>query len=151
MPSPLSSISIISRLSARNSFRAFNQSTAAFSTSFPLMAQEFKLKGLSGLDLQNGEKREVEVEGVEDGKVLLVKQGDKTHAMTSKCTHYGAPLKLGVLAPDGRLTCPWHGGNYSPASWSLRRVDTSSSLFQCRVRRCRGRPRSGPSCQIRHN
>ena len=75
------------------------------------MAQEFKLKGLSGLDLQNGEKREVEVEGVEDGKVLLVKQGDKTHAMTSKCTHYGAPLKLGVLAPDGRLTCPWHGGN----------------------------------------
>ena len=75
------------------------------------MAQEFKLKGLSGLDLQNGEKREVEVEGIEDGKVLLVKQGDKTHAMTSKCTHYGAPLKLGVLTPDGRLTCAWHGGN----------------------------------------
>ena len=75
------------------------------------MAQEFKLKGLSGLDLQNGEKREVEVEGIEDGKVLLVKQGDQTHAMSSKCTHYGAPLKLGVLTPDGRLTCAWHGGN----------------------------------------
>ena len=74
------------------------------------MAQEFKLKGLSGLDLQNGEKREVEVEGIEEGKVLLVKQGDKTHAMSSKCTHYGAPLKLGVLTPDGRLTCAWHGG-----------------------------------------
>lgn len=74
------------------------------------MAQEFKLKGLSALDLKDGEKREVEVDGVEEGKVLLVKQGGETHAMSSNCTHYGAPLKLGVLTPDGRLTCAWHGG-----------------------------------------
>ena len=76
------------------------------------MTQEFKLKGLSSLDLKNGEKREVEVEGVENGKVLLVKQGNQTHAMSSNCTHYGAPLKLGVVTPDGRLTCAWHGGEY---------------------------------------
>ena len=74
------------------------------------MAQEFKLKGISSLDLKNGEKREVEVEGIENGKVLLVKQGPQTHAMSSNCTHYGAPLKNGVVTPDGRLTCPWHGG-----------------------------------------
>ena len=74
------------------------------------MAQEYKLKGLSALDLKNGEKREVEVEGIEGGKVLLVKLGDKTHAMSSNCTHYGAPLKNGVLTPEGRLTCAWHGG-----------------------------------------
>lgn len=74
------------------------------------MAQEYRLKGLTALDLKNGEKREVEVEGIEGGKVLLLKQGDKTHAMSSNCTHYGAPLKLGVLTPDGRLTCAWHGG-----------------------------------------
>ncbi|KAA6415578.1 MAG: rubredoxin-NAD(+) reductase [Lasallia pustulata] len=73
------------------------------------MAQEYKLKGISALDLKDGEKREVEVHGVEEGKVLLVKQGGKTHAMSSNCTHYGAPLKLGVLTPDGRLTCAWHG------------------------------------------
>ena len=76
------------------------------------MAQEFKIKGLSSLDLQNGEKREVEVEGIENGKVLLVNQGGQTHAMSSKCTHYGAPLKLGVVTPDGRLTCAWHGGQF---------------------------------------
>lgn len=48
------------------------------------MAQEFKLKGISSLDLKQGEKREVEVEGVEDGKVLLVKAADKVAALTPK-------------------------------------------------------------------
>ncbi len=91
-------------------------STASFTTSLRTMAQEFKLKGISSLDLKNGEKREVEVEGIENGKVLLVKQGSVTHAMSSNCTHYGAPLKLGVVTPDGRLTCAWHGGEHS---WAL--------------------------------
>ena len=74
------------------------------------MASEYKIKGLSSLDLKSGEKREVELEGIENGKLLLAKVGDKTHALSPNCTHYGAPLKLGVLTPDGRLTCAWHGG-----------------------------------------
>jgi len=74
------------------------------------MTQEYKLKGVTTLDLKNGEKREVEVEGIEGGKVLLAKMDDVTHAMSANCTHYGAPLKNGVLTPDGRLTCSWHGG-----------------------------------------
>ena len=74
------------------------------------MSKEYKIKGLSRCDLKSGEKREVEVEGIEDGKVLLVNVGNRTHAMSAKCTHYGAPLKNGVVSPDGRLTCPWHGG-----------------------------------------
>ncbi len=77
-----------------------------------MAAQEYKLKGILALDLKSGEKREVEVDGIEGGKVLLVKVGDQTHAMSPNCTHYGAPLKLGVLTPDGRLTCAWHGGWY---------------------------------------
>lgn len=80
------------------------------------MAQEFKLKGLSALDLQEGEKREVEVEGIEKGKVLLVNQGGRTHALSSTCTHYGAPMKLGVVTPDGRLTCAWHGACFNIAT-----------------------------------
>ncbi|KAL8812991.1 MAG: hypothetical protein Q9223_003360 [Gallowayella weberi] len=77
------------------------------------MAQEYKVKGLSALDLKNGEKREVEVEGIENGKVLLARVGSTTHAMSSNCTHYGAPLKLGVLTPEGRLTCAWHGACFN--------------------------------------
>ncbi|CAO2658125.1 Nn.00g073850.m01.CDS01 [Neocucurbitaria sp. VM-36] len=73
------------------------------------MATEFKLKDVTSLNLKNGEKKEVEVEGVEGGKVLLLKIQDQVHATSANCTHYGAPLVKGVLTPEGRLTCPWHG------------------------------------------
>lgn len=81
------------------------------------MAQEFKLKDISNLDLKDGEKREVEVEGIEGGKLLLCNVGGKISAIGHKCTHYGAPLAKGVLTGDGRITCPWHGG------WSYCMLD----------------------------
>jgi nitrite reductase/ring-hydroxylating ferredoxin subunit len=80
------------------------------------MATEFKLKDVTSLSLKNGEKKEVEVEGVEGGKVLLLKVQDKVHATSANCTHYGAPLAKGVLTPEGRLTCPWHGGMHNRAA-----------------------------------
>ena len=73
------------------------------------MAQEFKVKELSALDLKDGEMKQVELEGLEGGKVLLANSGGKIHATSSNCTHFGAPLAKGVLA-DGKVTCPWHGG-----------------------------------------
>ncbi|KAF2846953.1 hypothetical protein T440DRAFT_492352 [Plenodomus tracheiphilus IPT5] len=73
------------------------------------MAKEFKLKDVTSLNLKNGEKKEVEIEGVEGGKVLLLKIQDQVHATSANCTHYGAPLAKGILTPEGRLTCPWHG------------------------------------------
>jgi len=91
------------------------------------MSQEYKLKGITKLDLKNGEKREVEVDGIEGGKVLLAKMNDKTHAMSSNCTHYGAPLKNGVLTPDGRLTCPWHGGMSITTKTDLVNKDARTS------------------------
>lgn len=90
-----------------------NHFTAAFATTSYTMAQEYKLKGLTSIDLKPGEKREYEIEGIEEGKVLLCNVGGKTTAIGSKCTHYGAPLVKGVLTGDGRLTCPWHGGEIS--------------------------------------
>lgn len=72
---------------------------------------EYKLKLVSSLSsLRPGEKQEVEVEGIEGGKVLLVNAGGTVQAVGSRCTHYGAPLVKGVLTTNGRLTCPWHGG-----------------------------------------
>jgi nitrite reductase/ring-hydroxylating ferredoxin subunit len=73
--------------------------------------QEYKLKGISDLSsLAPGEKVEVEVEGIDDAKVLVVNAGGKVTALGPRCTHYGAPLVKGVLSKGGRLTCPWHGG-----------------------------------------
>lgn len=80
-----------------------------FSTTARIMATEYKLKGLTSIDLKNGQKQEAEVEGIEEGKVLLAKVNNEIHAMSPKCTHYGAPLSKGVITGDGRLTCPWHG------------------------------------------
>jgi nitrite reductase/ring-hydroxylating ferredoxin subunit len=73
------------------------------------MAKEFQLKGLTSLQLKPGQKQELEVEGVEGAKVLLVNVDNKFHALSPRCTHFGAPLIRGVLHGD-RLTCPWHGG-----------------------------------------
>lgn len=78
------------------------------------MSREFKLKGLTSLALAKGVKQEVEVEGIEGGKVLLVNAGGETQCVGAKCTHYGAPLVKGVLAEDGRVRCPWHGGKIQP-------------------------------------
>ena len=74
------------------------------------MAQEYKIKDLSSLDLKDGELRQVEVEGIEDGQVLLAHTGGKVHAMSAKCTHFGLPLAKGVLTADGHLRCAFHGG-----------------------------------------
>ncbi|KAF2277842.1 rubredoxin-NAD(+) reductase [Westerdykella ornata] len=83
------------------------------------MAKEFRLEGISSLDLKDGDKQEVEVAGVEGGKVLISKIGGKLHATSTRCTHYGAPLVKGVLTPEGRLTCPWHGACFKIATGDI--------------------------------
>lgn len=93
------------------------------------MAQEYKLKGLTSIDLKNGEKKEAEVEGIEKGKVLLVKVNNQVHATSSNCTHYGAPLVKGVVTGDGRLTCPWHGG----VCWNHNLRKASASIIRLGV------------------
>lgn len=74
------------------------------------MAREFKLKDVSSLSISPGSKQEVEVEGIAEGKILLVHTDGEVRAIGARCTHYGAPLAKGVLTSSGRLTCPWHGG-----------------------------------------
>ncbi|KAJ3473816.1 hypothetical protein NLG97_g10116 [Lecanicillium saksenae] len=78
-----------------------------------MAAQEYKLKGLTSLSISPGSKQEIEVEGIEGGKVLLVNAGGHIQALGSKCTHYGAPMVKGVLTGNGRLTCPWHGACFN--------------------------------------
>jgi NADPH-dependent 2,4-dienoyl-CoA reductase/sulfur reductase-like enzyme/nitrite reductase/ring-hydroxylating ferredoxin subunit len=92
------------------------------------MAQEYKLKSITTLDLKPGEKREVEVEGIEEGKVLLCNVGGKVSAIGSKCTHYGAPLAKGVLTGDGRITCPWHGACFNASNGDIENAPAIDAL-----------------------
>ena len=121
---------------------------ARFNSRSSKMAQQYKLK-INSLNLKDGEKREVEVDGIKDGKVLVVKVAGEVHAMSANCTHYGAPLVKGVVTGDGRLTCPWHGGMDSSclrATWLTR----PSSLLQRWHGRRRGCSGLGPAGQVPH-
>ncbi|KAJ5778633.1 Apoptosis-inducing factor 1 [Penicillium odoratum] len=95
------------------------------------MAQEYKLKGLASFgDLKTTEKIEVEVEGVPDGKILLVNLDGKIHGLSPRCTHYGAPLKNGVVAPDGRITCPWHGACFNVSTGDVEDAPALNALHK---------------------
>lgn len=56
---------------------------------------------LRGMRAETIHRKEVTFEG--EGKVLLSRLGDKIHATSAFCTHYGAPLAKGVLTADGRV------------------------------------------------
>lgn len=56
------------------------------------------------------EDRGLEV-SVQDSKILLLKVGDHVRAYQGECPHAGAPLVEGALC-HGRLTCPWHKGQF---------------------------------------
>lgn len=47
--------------------------------------QEYRLK-LDDAEFKNGQKKEVEVEGIEGAKVLLLKVNDQLRALGPKCT-----------------------------------------------------------------
>lgn len=47
--------------------------------------------------------------------IVLVKQGERVHAMGARCSHAGGPLDQGWVL-DGTLVCPWHGSRYDLAT-----------------------------------
>ncbi|KAI2701474.1 uncharacterized protein N7518_000644 [Penicillium psychrosexuale] len=98
------------------------------------MPQEYKLKDISSFaSLNSLDKVEVEIEGIEDGKVLLVKLNDKVYALSPRCTHYGAPLKNGVVTAEGRITCPWHGACYNVATGDVEDAPAPNALNKFEV------------------
>lgn len=63
----------------------------------------------------------------EDGKVLLVKENGTYSALGPKCTHYGAPLKNGVLI-GGKIRCPWHGACFNSKTGDIEDFPGLDSL-----------------------
>ncbi|CAK7272466.1 Apoptosis-inducing factor 1 [Sporothrix epigloea] len=94
---------------------------------------EFKLRGVTALDLKIGDKVEAEVEGLDDTKVLLVNAAGTIQAIGPKCTHYGAPLVKGVLTSNGRITCPWHGACFNARTGDVEDAPALDHLPTFRV------------------
>ncbi|KAF8793070.1 Apoptosis-inducing factor 3 like protein [Argiope bruennichi] len=63
----------------------------------------------------------------EDGKILLVKENGTYSALGPKCTHYGAPLKNGVLI-GGKIRCPWHGACFDSKTGDIEDFPGLDSL-----------------------
>ncbi|MEO0770718.1 MAG: Rieske 2Fe-2S domain-containing protein, partial [Cyanobacteria bacterium J06649_4] len=63
-------------------------------------------------ELGIGEMKQFTVAGKD---VLLVHTENGFSAIAPHCSHYGAPLKNGVLH-NGRVVCPWHNACFSAAS-----------------------------------
>ncbi len=43
--------------------------------------------------------------------IVLVRDGERVHAMGARCSHAGGPLDQGWVT-NGTLVCPWHGSRY---------------------------------------
>lgn len=83
-------------------------------------------------DFKDGEMKEVDVG---DQKALLVKEGGEFHAVSHKCTHYGAPLSKGSYS-QGVVRCPWHGACFNIKTGDIEDFPGLDSLhkFQVEVR-----------------
>jgi nitrite reductase/ring-hydroxylating ferredoxin subunit len=68
-------------------------------------------------DVVPGQPRVVDANGT---AVVLIRVGDRVHALSNTCAHQGGPLSEGKLSGT-RLACPWHGWMYD--------VKTGACLF----------------------
>eukprot|EP00994_Dinema_validum_P009649 NODE_972_length_1194_cov_77.732751_g734_i0.p1 GENE.NODE_972_length_1194_cov_77.732751_g734_i0~~NODE_972_length_1194_cov_77.732751_g734_i0.p1 ORF type:complete len:358 (-),score=101.59 NODE_972_length_1194_cov_77.732751_g734_i0:119-1138(-) len=82
-------------------------------------------------DVPEGTLKEFDVEG--DNKILLAKEKGAVFCVSHKCTHYGAPLKGGVLS-NGRVRCPWHGACFNVKSGDIEDYPGVDSLSTFPVR-----------------
>jgi len=86
---------------------------------------------LEEAELEDGRPR---VARAGDTEVLLVREGNRLHALWASCTHECGPLAEGRFA-DGNVTCPWHGSTFRLADGKVVRGPAAASqpVYETRV------------------
>ncbi|GBE88532.1 Apoptosis-inducing factor 1 [Sparassis crispa] len=102
-------------------------------------------------ELKDGDMKQVDFEG--EGKILLSRLGDKIHATSAFCTHYGAPLAKGVLTADGRVVCPWHGACFNVCTGDIEDAPAPAALhlFKAHVSGGKIHVTADPSSTVKAN
>src|SRR5215204_6885001 len=81
-------------------------------------------------DLRDGEMKEI---SAGETRILLARVGDRFHAVTATCPHYGAPLAEGALCGT-RIVCPWHHAAFNVINGDLEDPPALDSLVSYGVR-----------------
>ena len=66
------------------------------------------------------------------GKALLTLHKGVISAVSSKCTHYSAPLITGAYR-EGRVRCPWHGACFNTQTGDIEDYPGLDSLQKYEV------------------
>lgn len=86
--------------------------------------------------LEDGTMKEVNFPNKDsESKILLSKVKGTYYATSSKCTHYGAPLVKGVITPEGRIVCPWHGACFNACTGDIEDAPGTNNLAAFKVER----------------
>jgi NADPH-dependent 2,4-dienoyl-CoA reductase/sulfur reductase-like enzyme/nitrite reductase/ring-hydroxylating ferredoxin subunit len=80
-------------------------------------------------DLEDGGMKAVEAG---DTQVLLTRARGEFHAVGASCSHYGAPLEMGVVEGD-RIYCPWHHACFNAKNGELVEPPALEGLPSYRV------------------
>jgi len=81
-------------------------------------------------DLHDGEMKEITVD---ERRILLARVGDKFHAVSATCTHYGGPLAEGTLCGT-RVVCPWHHAAFNVVTGDMEDPPALDSLISYSLR-----------------
>ena len=93
---------------------------------------------LEGLDFRQGIEPAAIPEGtmllghVRDEAVLLIRRRGEVFAIGAFCTHYGAPLRDGLLVGD-TVRCPWHHACFDLVSGEALRAPALNPTSSWRV------------------
>ncbi len=81
-------------------------------------------------DFRDGEMKEV---SAGETRILLARVGDRFHAVSATCPHYGAPLAEGALCGT-RVVCPWHHAIFNIVNGDLEEPPALDALVCYDVR-----------------
>ena len=81
-------------------------------------------------DLRDGEMKEI---SAGETRILLARVGDRFHAVSATCPHYGAPLAEGALCGT-RVVCPWHHAVFNIVNGDLEEPPALDALVSYAVR-----------------
>jgi nitrite reductase/ring-hydroxylating ferredoxin subunit len=71
------------------------------------------------LDVSDIPERQPTRASAGDVGLVLVREGERIHALHETCAHAGGPLAEGTLV-DGMIECPWHGSRFDLATGEVR-------------------------------